>query len=268
MRFTLQRFGRPPVPSFFPRATAGCAIPPPQNATELFGIPRWKRVLDVTAVILLLPVVLPLALGIAVLIRLVSRGPIIFKQERMGYRCKTFMCLKFRTMVVGADTTNHQGHLDHLMASNDPMVKLDARGDTRIIPFGLLLRSAGLDELPQLMNVLRGEMSLVGPRPCLAYEFEKYLPWQRERFNTLPGLTGLWQVSGKNRTTFSEMMHLDIDYVRRKSLWLDVLIIVKTIPAVAVQMWDLKVRKPRRGASAADHRAAALQKTAVLPPAV
>jgi lipopolysaccharide/colanic/teichoic acid biosynthesis glycosyltransferase len=268
MKFTLQKIGRPLVPSLSPRGTPVCAVPPPQNATDSFRIPRWKRVLDLTAVILLLPVVLPLALGIAVLIRLVSRGPILFKQERMGYRCKTFMCLKFRTMVVGADTTNHQGHLDHLMASNAPMVKLDARGDSRIIPLGLLLRSAGLDELPQLINVLRGEMSLVGPRPCLAYEFDKYLPWQRERFNTLPGLTGLWQVSGKNRTTFSEMMHLDIDYVRRKTLWLDVLIIWKTLPAVVVQMWDLKVSKPRRGASCADHRTPALQKTAVLPPAV
>ncbi len=102
------------------------------------------------------------------------------------------------------------------MDSDAPMVKLDARGDSRIIPFGLLLRSAGLDELPQLINVLRGEMSMVGPRPCLPYECDKYLPWQCERFNTLPGLTGLWQVSGKNRTTFNEMMQLDIEYARKK----------------------------------------------------
>jgi lipopolysaccharide/colanic/teichoic acid biosynthesis glycosyltransferase len=231
-------------------------------------IPRWKRILDVIAVLLLLPVILPLALGIAVLIRLVSKGPVLFKQERMGYRGASFMCLKFRTMVVGADTTNHQGHLNHLMASDAPMVKLDARGDSRIIPFGLLLRSSGLDELPQLINVLLGEMSLVGPRPCLPYECAKYLPWQRERFNTLPGLTGLWQVSGKNRTTFSEMMHLDINYVRNKTLWLDLHIIIKTVPAVMLQMWDTKVKKPLPSQSRTTRRQPALQKTAVLPPAV
>ncbi len=107
------------------------------------------------------------------------------------------------------------------------MVKLDAHGDSRIIPFGLLLRSSGLDELPQFINVLRGEMSVVGPRPCLGYECDHYLPWQRERFNTLPGLTGLWQVSGKNRTTFVEMMQMDIQYARNKTLWLDLTIIAE-----------------------------------------
>ena len=126
------------------------------------------------------------------------------------------------------------------------MVKLDARGDSRIIPFGLLLRSSGLDELPQLINVLRGEMSVVGPRPCLSYECDKYLPWQRERFNTLPGLTGLWQVSGKNQTTFVEMMQLDISYARNKTLWLDLTIILKTVPAILVQMWQSRKRKSKR----------------------
>ena len=123
------------------------------------------------------------------------------------------------------------------------MAKLDARGDARIIPFGLLLRSSGLDELPQLINVLRGEMSMVGPRPCLPYECDDYLPWQRERFNTLPGLTGLWQVSGKNRTTFAEMMQLDITYTRKKTLWLDLAIIVKTIPAILGQVLSSRKKK-------------------------
>jgi lipopolysaccharide/colanic/teichoic acid biosynthesis glycosyltransferase len=123
------------------------------------------------------------------------------------------------------------------------MVKLDARGDSRIIPFGLLLRLSGLDELPQLINVLRGEMSMVGPRPCLAYECDNYLPWQRERFNTLPGLTGLWQVSGKNQTTFAEMMRLDISYARNKTLWLDLTIILKTIPAILGQVWQSRTKK-------------------------
>jgi lipopolysaccharide/colanic/teichoic acid biosynthesis glycosyltransferase len=118
------------------------------------------------------------------------------------------------------------------------MVKMDLGGDSRLIPLGLLLRSSGLDELPQIINVLKGEMSLVGPRPCMAYEYDKYLPRQRERFNTLPGLTGLWQVSGKNRTTFAEMVRLDIEYARNKTLWLDLKIMLKTIPTLIVEMWE------------------------------
>jgi lipopolysaccharide/colanic/teichoic acid biosynthesis glycosyltransferase len=206
-------------------------------------IPRWKRVLDVVFILLILPVVLPLAVLIAILIRLVSSGPVLFRQERVGHLGRKFMCFKFRTMFVGAETTTHQGYLQHLMKSGAPMVKLDARGDSRIIPFGVLLRSSGLDELPQLVNVLRGEMSVVGPRPCLAYECEDYLPWQWERFNTLPGLTGLWQVSGKNQTTFAEMMQLDISYAREKTLWLDLMIILKTIPAILGQIWNVRKRK-------------------------
>jgi len=207
------------------------------------GIPRWKRTMDVVFVLLILPFVLPLAVLVAVLIRMVSPGPVLFRQERVGYLGRKFMCFKFRTMFIGAETTTHQGHLQHLMESDVPMVKLDARGDSRIIPFGLLLRLSGLDELPQLINVLRGEMSMVGPRPCLAYECDNYLPWQRERFNTLPGLTGLWQVSGKNQTTFAEMMRLDISYARNKTLWLDLTIILKTIPAILGQVWQSRTKK-------------------------
>jgi len=128
---------------------------------------------------------------------------------------------------------------------------MDSNGDPRIIPFGLLLRSSGLDELPQLINVLRGEMSLVGPRPCLSYEYEKYLPWQKERFTTVPGLTGLWQVSGKNRTTFVEMIQLDITYARSKTLWLDLKIILQTIPALIIQM--LEARRTKKTISHSDH---------------
>jgi lipopolysaccharide/colanic/teichoic acid biosynthesis glycosyltransferase len=206
-------------------------------------IPRWKRILDIVFVVMILPVVLPLAVLVTLLIRMVSDGPVLFRQERVGYLGRKFMCFKFRTMFVGAETTTHEGHLQNLMKSDAPMVKLDARGDSRIIPFGCLLRSTGLDELPQLINVLRGEMSMVGPRPCLPYESESYLPWQRERFNTLPGLTGLWQVSGKNRTTFAEMIQLDINYSRNKTLWLDLMIILKTIPAILGQVWHARKRK-------------------------
>ena len=214
-----------------------------QAMTGPAEVPRWKRRLDVVFILLILPLVLPLAVLVAALIRMVSKGPVLFRQERVGYLGRKFMCFKFRTMFIGAETIAHQGHLQNLMKSDAPMVKLDARGDSRIIPFGLLLRSTGLDELPQLINVLRGEMSMVGPRPCLAYECDEYLPWQMERFNTLPGLTGLWQVSGKNLTTFAEMMQLDITYAREKSLWLDLAIILKTIPAIVGQVLQSRKRK-------------------------
>jgi exopolysaccharide production protein ExoY len=208
-----------------------------------FEVPRWKRALDITLILVISPLLLPLMLFIAVLIRIVSSGPSLFKQERIGYLGRRFMCFKFRTMFVGADTAIHQGHLNHLMGSDLPMVKMDAQGDPRLIPFGIFLRSSGLDELPQILNVFRGEMSLIGPRPCLPYEYDKYVSWQRERFDTLPGLTGLWQVSGKNKTTFVEMIQLDIDYARHKTLWLDLKIILKTVPALIVQMQDTRKRK-------------------------
>ena len=213
------------------------------NASPTIAIPAWKRALDCVCVLLAMPLLVPLMIAIAVVIRRSSPGPVLFQQKRIGFRSEAFMCLKFRTMHCGAETVSHQGHLQQLINSDVPMTKLDANGDARIIPFGKLLRASGLDELPQLINVLRGEMSLVGPRPCVAYEAEKYLPWQRERFNAAPGLTGLWQVSGKNRTTFTRMMELDIEYTRRKNLWLDLKIIFMTVPALLMQMWDMKRAK-------------------------
>jgi exopolysaccharide production protein ExoY len=205
--------------------------------------PRWKRILDIVLIVVASPVLLPLMMLIGLLIRIVSAGPILFKQERVGYLGERFLCYKFRTMFVNSDTGIHQGHLNQLMNSDVPMIKMDSHGDPRIIPFGRLLRSSGLDELPQLINVLLGEMSLVGPRPCVSYEYEKYLPWQRERFNTVPGLTGLWQVSGKNRTTFTEMIQLDIKYTRSKTLWLDLKIILKTMPTLLAQMWETRMKR-------------------------
>ena len=213
----------------------------PQGDSE--GVPLWKRVLDVTCILLAIPLLFPLMAVIALIVKLGSRGPVLFTQERVGLRGTRFTCLKFRTMFVGADVSLHQGHWNDLIVSNRPMEKMDARGDPRLIPLGRVLRETALDELPQIINVLRGEMSLVGPRPCIPYEYEKYLPWQKERFNTLPGLTGLWQVSGKNKTTFTEMMHLDIDYVRRKSLWMDIWIILMTIPALVVQVQGMREKK-------------------------
>src|SRR5262249_17851350 len=173
-------------------------------------VPIWKRGLDVACILLALPGVGLLFAVIALWIKFSSRGPILFRQERVGLGGRTFVCLKFRRMKVGADSQVHKAYLKQLLRSESPMTKMDVTGDSRLIPLGALLRSTGLDELPQLINVLRGDMSLVGPRPCIPYEAEDFLSWQKERFNTLPGLTGLWQVSGKNQTTFNEMIKLDI----------------------------------------------------------
>src|SRR3569833_1628329 len=123
-------------------------------------------------------------------------------------------------MRVNAETSSHQNHLKQLINSNAPMIKMDLKGDPRIISCGAFLCSSGLDELPQLINVLKGEMSLVGPRPCTRYEYEQFEPWHKQRFRALPGLTGLWQVSGKNKTTFSQMISLDILFVFLWSLGL------------------------------------------------
>lgn len=190
-------------------------------------------------VVVAAPAWMPLGLLIAGVIKIVSPGPVFFKQERVGYLGRRFGCLKFRTMAVDADTSVHRGHLENLMKSNGPMTKLDKTGDSRLIPGGLFLRTLGLDELPQLLNVLMGEMSLVGPRPCLPYEYEKYSLRHRERCRTLPGLTGLWQTSGKNRTTFEEMIDLDLHYAKHKSLFMDLKIISMTIPAVLAQARDV-----------------------------
>jgi len=129
------------------------------------------------------------------------------------------------------------------------MMKLDARGDSRLIPGSWLLRASGLDELPQIINVLRGEMSIVGPRPCLPSEYAEYQPWQRQRCDAIPGLTGLWQVSGKNRTTFEQMIRLDIRYVETKSFWMDIRIILMTIPALLVQIYDTKIGRKKTQAA-------------------
>jgi lipopolysaccharide/colanic/teichoic acid biosynthesis glycosyltransferase len=202
-------------------------------------IPRWKRVLDIVCILIASPVLLPVMAAISVLIKLGSKGPILFYQERVGHLGQRFSCLKFRTMVIAADTSLHEGHCTRLIESDLPMIKMDSQGDSRVVPFGRQLRATGLDELPQIINVLRGEMSLVGPRPCLPCEYDQHLDWQKERYNSLPGLTGLWQVSGKNTTTFNQMIGFDLEYDRNKSVWLDLTIMMRTIPAVITQVWEI-----------------------------
>jgi lipopolysaccharide/colanic/teichoic acid biosynthesis glycosyltransferase len=203
-------------------------------------VPAWKRAFDITCVLATLIVWAPLGVMTAIFIKIVSPGPILFRQKRIGYMGKEFHCLKFRTMKPNADVGVHQKHLRQLITSDQPMKKLDGIGDARLIRGGSWLRALGLDELPQLINVLRGEMSLVGPRPCVAYEYEMDIPRFSRRCQTLPGLTGMWQVNGKNKTTFEEMMALDLAYVERQSLFLDCKIIACTAPAILVQAWDLR----------------------------
>ncbi len=213
-------------------------------------LPAWKRILDGALILAVSPGWLLLGAGVALLVRCGSRGPILFRQRRVGYKGREFTCYKFRTMRMDAETKTHQDHFRHLMGAEVPMTKLDARRDPRLIPLGAALRATGLDELPQLINVLRGEMSIVGPRPCIPYEYELYQPWQRRRFDAVPGLTGLWQVSGKNRTTFNQMIRLDIEYAERSSLGLDLKIILKTLPALFSQCRDIRASKRKPAAPA------------------
>ena len=217
----------------------------PASSEQAAGPPPWKRALDLGIIFLAAPVVLITGSAIAVLVRLGSPGPVLFRQKRVGYKGREFTCFKFRTMKVNAETDSHQNHTQHLIKSDIPMTKLDGK-DPRVTPFGTALRASGLDELPQLINILRGEMSLVGPRPCMTYEYELYEPWQRRRFDAVPGLTGLWQVSGKNRLSFHEMIRLDIRYSEQFSLWLDLKIILKTLPALWIQCMDTRAARQQK----------------------
>jgi lipopolysaccharide/colanic/teichoic acid biosynthesis glycosyltransferase len=195
-----------------------------------------KRVLDVVLAGLGLLVLSPLLAAIWLAIRLTSPGPAIFRQERLGRDEQPFTMLKFRSMTTGASDAIHRDYVSRMLTGDGAPVeaanglyKLDA--DPRVTRLGGWLRTTSLDELPQLVNVIRGEMSLVGPRPVLAWEAELFSAEARTRFQTRPGLTGLWQVSGRNRLTMTQALALDVEYVRRQSLWLDLTIIARTLPA-------------------------------------
>jgi lipopolysaccharide/colanic/teichoic acid biosynthesis glycosyltransferase len=201
-------------------------------------LPRWKRLIDLVASIMGLILFAPTFLLISLLVKSVSPGPVFFKQERIGYGGKKFSLWKFRTMKMNTSTYEHQQYLAKLINGEEnsnnfdrPMCKLDD-SNPDIIPFGKILRKSGLDELPQLINVVLGNMSLVGPRPPIPYEVSVYSDWHISRFNALPGLTGLWQVSGKNRLTFKEMIRLDIQYSKNLSFFNDVKILLKTPGAI------------------------------------
>lgn len=202
-------------------------------------LPLWKRGIDLAFCCVALPFLATATFFVTVLMSISSPGPIFFRQERVGYLGRRFRLYKFRTMHVGADTSGHQAHFAALMTSNTPMQKLDAKGDSRLIPCGWLIRASGLDELPQIINIIKGEMSLIGPRPCIPYEYDNYSVHQRSRFRSTPGLTGLWQVSGKNKTTFDRMIQLDIQYASDRSLLLDLRIAVLTVPTVLSQVLEM-----------------------------
>jgi lipopolysaccharide/colanic/teichoic acid biosynthesis glycosyltransferase len=195
------------------------------------------RSLDILAAGLALLALSPILLVIAILVRLDSRGPAIFRQDRIGRGLKTFRVAKFRTMRQGVAADPHRAYVEEMIREESeaegrqkPMMKLQE--DPRITKIGHFLRRTSLDELPQLWNVLWGEMSLVGPRPPIQYEVDAYPARAFRRFAVRPGLTGLWQVSGRSLVTFSEMIDLDIEYVERRSLLLNLKIVFLTVPTV------------------------------------
>ena len=197
-----------------------------------------KRSIDVAGSLALMVAMAPLAALIAVAIKLDSRGPILHRQPRCGYRGARFTCLKFRSMVADADEGPHRNYVRDLVTGRSKQTNgagvFKLVGDDRVTRFGALLRRTSLDELPQLWNVLRGDMSLVGPRPPLPYEVELYDARQWRRLECKPGLTGLWQVSGRNQLSYRDMCEMDLEYIDRWSHGLDMRILLRTLPVVVM----------------------------------
>ena len=211
----------------------------PVGSRGALRVKRWMDLLIGSALVIALA---PLLALVGVAIRLDSPGPVFFRQTRIGRGGRPFAMLKFRSMVEGAPEDPHRNLVVAQVraAAEDGDVEWSAAprqifklvGDPRITRVGRWLRRTSLDELPQLFNVLRGDMSLVGPRPPLPYEYEAYAPWHRERLAMPQGMTGLWQVSGRSRLSYRQMIELDIEYVRTWSLWLDLKVLARTPRAV------------------------------------
>jgi lipopolysaccharide/colanic/teichoic acid biosynthesis glycosyltransferase len=199
----------------------------PKPATSLA-----RRALDVSIAGTALLVLVPVIVVAAIAVRLSSPGPVLFRQRRLGRHMRPFTVLKFRTMKADADSAVHKEYVRQMIGTQpeepprEGLYKLAV--DDRITGVGRFLRSWSLDEVPQLWNVLRGEMSLVGPRPVIEYEVEQYPDWYLRRFAVKPGLTGLWQVSGRNELSYEDMVRFDIEYAERRSLWLDLRILART----------------------------------------
>lgn len=206
---------------------------PPLTAWARAG----KPVFDLVVALLCLLIVSPLLVAVAVLVRLTTPGPAMFRQTRIGRDNRPFVLYKFRSMYAGSADDVHRQYVRKLLTQDQPppggqkgLYKLE--DDPRITPFGRFLRRTSIDELPQLLNVIRGDMSLVGPRPALPWEVEMIGEARGQRFLVRPGLTGLWQVSGRNTLTMRQGLELDIEYVRRQSFAFDLIILVKTVPVV------------------------------------
>ncbi len=248
------------------QATAAAAseksvqAPPWQAVARAKGRPGYflaKRCLDVTIAALALLLAAPLMAIVAVLIRLTSPGPALFCQERVGFGGRRFTMYKFRSMYVDSDDRLHRSAYEQFLRGERKTGKVDGDvltaeqagegstsrktkrsrrfwtpGDPRVTPLGYFLRRTSIDELPQFFNVLRGEMSLVGPRPPIPYEVGLYQPWHLGRLDTLSGITGLWQVHGRSRVTFDQMVQMDLEYIQQQSFWYDVKLLLLTIPAV------------------------------------
>ena len=213
---------------------------PGPRPTPRRGYEAAKRILDVVASLVLIMVVSPLLAGLWLLVRWSSPGPGLFRQERLGRQMRPFPMLKLRTMYVGISDQLHREYVASLASGNQipstgPRGLYKLQGDPRITPHGAWLRRTSLDELPQLFNVLKGEMSLVGPRPALQWEAELWPlvhPVYSCRFEVKPGITGLWQVSGRSKLTAAESIRLDAEYVWRRNIILDLVILVRTVPAL------------------------------------
>jgi lipopolysaccharide/colanic/teichoic acid biosynthesis glycosyltransferase len=214
----------------------------PRNERARRGALITKRAVDIMGTSALLLLLSPVLFVIAALVKLSSRGPVLFRQTRIGRNGQTFTFLKFRSMHANNDSKIHQEYVAKFIArqaaeinngegTKAPCFKI--KNDARVTSIGRILRRSSLDELPQLFNVLKGDMSLVGPRPPVPYEFEKYDIWHRRRsLEARPGITGLWQVSGRSRMTFEEMVRLDLKYARKWSVWMDLKILFQTPKAV------------------------------------
>lgn len=196
--------------------------------------PRWKRTLDLAVVAISTPLLAPFLGAVALYIRLVSPGPVLFRQSRVGYGGKPFTIYKFRTMHVALECRDeaHRSYIASQALAGAPIKKPEHQ--SQLIPGGSWIRKLSIDEFPQLLNVFQGSMSIVGPRPDLL-QTEDYKNWQLQRFEVLPGMTGLWQISGKNSLTFEEMVNLDIRYARSRSILGDLKIIVMTLKVLLTE---------------------------------
>ena len=203
---------------------------------------KSKRALDIVAALIGLLIAAPIAAVLAILIKISSPGPVLFRQVRIGENGKEFMFYKFRSMRVGNDDSKHRKYIKYFIEGNESELKklqgdkklYKMTSDDRVTFVGKFLRRTSLDELPQLINVLRGDMSMVGPRPHLPYEVELYKDWHRRRLQGLPGITGWWQIHGRSRVPFDEAVKMDIWYLERQSLILDIRIMLRTITKAIV----------------------------------